>query len=61
MPEKDLTKNLTKLIQRGDKLIRDVEKDIGEIMGAVSSVKATILELKNRIKKPDDGEPGGEA
>lgn len=54
MPEKDLTKNLTKLIQRGDKLIRDVEKDIGEIMGAVSSVKATILELKNRIKKPED-------
>lgn len=54
MPEKDLTKDLTKLIKRGDKLVRDVEKDIVEIIGAVSKVKATILDLKNKIQKPED-------
>lgn len=54
MPEKDLTKNITRVVKRADKLIRDVEKDIGEIMGAVSSVKATILEIKNRLQKPED-------
>lgn len=55
MPEKDLTKNLTELIKRGDKLIRDVEKDIGEILGVVTTMKGTIADIKKRFTKPDDG------
>jgi len=54
MPEKDLTKNITRVIKQADKLIRDIEKDIGEIMDAMSSVKGTILEIKNRLQKPED-------
>ena len=54
MPEKDLTKNITRVVKRADKLIRDVEKDTAQIIGALSSLKETLLDLKNRITKPED-------
>ena len=54
MAEKDLTKDLTRVIKGADKLMRDVEKDIRQIMAALAGVKATILDIKDRIKKPED-------
>ncbi|MBU0778267.1 hypothetical protein KKF82_08420 [Patescibacteria group bacterium] len=54
MPEKELTKNLTRVIKGADKLIRDVEKDTAQIIGALSSLKETLLDLKHIIQKPED-------
>ena len=54
MPEKELSRNLTRMVKGADKLIRDVEKDIGQIISAMSGVKETLLDLKDKITKSED-------
>lgn len=52
--EKELTKKLTNLIKSGDKLVQDIEQDIGKIVGAYSDLKETITNIKNTLQKPKD-------
>ena len=47
MAEMDLTKKITGLIKAGDKLVRDVAKD-------VKLLKDSATSLRDSFKKPED-------
>ena len=52
--EKEITKDLIAVIKQGDKLVRDVENDIKEVMLAVVAVKTTITAIRNKFGLKDD-------
>jgi hypothetical protein len=52
--EHDITKRVTQVIKAGDKLVQDIEKDIGQIVMAVNSVKETLSDIRSKFKRTDD-------
>jgi len=50
MPKKDLTVRLTRLINGADKLVQDVQRDVGHIIVAGQNLK----DLFTGWKKPKD-------
>ena len=52
--EKDITKNITRVVKAGDKLLQDIERDVGQVIVAVNAVKEVISDIKNKFKGPDD-------
>lgn len=53
--ELEITKRITRVLKSGDKLIRDVRDDIGQIVVAGIGVKEVITDLKNKFK-PKEGD-----
>ena len=52
--EKEIAKNITRVVKAGDKLLRDIERDVGQVIVAVNAVKEVISDIKNKFKGPDD-------
>lgn len=52
--EKEISKRIIRLVQKGDKLVQDIEKDVGQLIAAAGGVKDIISDIKNRLKGPDD-------
>ena len=52
--EKDITKNITRVVKAGDKLLQDIERDVGQVIVAVNAVKEVISDIKNRFKGKND-------
>jgi hypothetical protein len=54
--EHDITKRVTGVIKAGDKLVQDLEKDVGQIIMAVNGVKELLGDIKSKIQRTDDKE-----
>ena len=52
--ESELTRRITKAVKAGDKLVQDVQRDVGQILVAANGVKETFINIKNALKRPDD-------
>jgi hypothetical protein len=53
--ESDITKKVTNLLKAGDKLVQDVQRDIGKLAAAANSMKKTMDDIKERYK-PKEGD-----
>jgi len=51
--EYDVTKKVTRVIKAGDKLVHDLEKDVGQIVMAVNGVKELLSDIKNKLQGAD--------
>lgn len=51
--EKEITQRITRVIKAGDKLIQDVQRDVGQVVGALNAAKETINDIKNRFKQKE--------
>jgi len=54
MPEKDISKKLTEIIEGVDKLACDIESDARQVFNAVDGLRASIKEIKDRFAGQDD-------
>jgi hypothetical protein len=52
--EYDVTKRVTRVVKAGDKLVHDLEKDVGQIIMAVDGVKELLGDIKNKIQGTGD-------
>jgi hypothetical protein len=52
--ETEFSQRIIRVIQKGDKLVRDIRKDLGEIGAAAIGVKNLIIDFKKSFK--DQGE-----
>ena len=52
--ESEVTKRITRAVKAGDKLVQDVQRDIGQIISAANGVKEIFDDIKNKFKRPDD-------
>ena len=52
--EKEITQKITRAIKAGDKLVQDIQKDVGQIIAAVNGVKEIFDDIKNKFKGPED-------
>lgn len=53
MPESELAKEVTELVKRADKLVRDIKKDTANLLEAA-------MELKQHLTGREDEEEKGE-
>jgi hypothetical protein len=54
--ESEITKSITRTLKAGDKLVQDVQRDIGQLLAAADAFKQLIDQAKERFKGPDDKE-----
>lgn len=54
--ESEVTKRITRAVKAGDKLVQDVQRDIGQIISAANGVKEIFDDIKNKFKGPDDSQ-----
>lgn len=54
--ESGVTKKITRAIKAGDKLVQDIQRDVGQVIAAVNGVKEIFDDIKNKFKGPDDGQ-----
>lgn len=52
--ESEVTKRITRAVKAGDKLVQDIQRDIGQIISAANGVKEIFDDIKNKFKEPDD-------
>lgn len=52
--ESEVTKRITRAVKAGDKLIQDVQRDVGQVIAAVNGVKEIFEDIKDKSKGPDD-------
>lgn len=52
--EKNITKRITTVLKKADKLYQDVERDVKGIMTAVDAVRAVVKDIRDRFKPKDD-------
>jgi hypothetical protein len=51
--ESETTKKVTQLIKAGDKLVQDVQRDVGQVIMAVDGIKAMLGDIRNKFKESD--------
>lgn len=51
MPESELTRDLTKVIKKADKLVRDLKQNTKELIKAAKEVKELLNGTKNEEEK----------
>ena len=54
MPEKDLTRNLTRVIKSLDRLVQNVERDVRQIFENVHEVKESVSDIKHKLSHLQD-------
>ena len=54
MPEKDLTRNLTRVIKSIDRLVQNVERDVRQIFDSVHEVKDNVSDIKHKLAHLED-------
>jgi hypothetical protein len=54
--ESEVAKRITRAVKAGDKLVKDIQRDIGQLIAAANGVKEIFGDIKNKLKGPDDKE-----
>jgi hypothetical protein len=53
--ETEFSQRVIRVIQRGDKLVRDVRRDVGQLLAAAGGVKEILSDIKDNLRGQDDG------
>lgn len=54
--ESEVTKRITRAVKAGDKLLQDIQRDVGQIVAACQGVKEIFDDIKDKFKGPDDSQ-----